>query len=123
MPLPVWPAALPPLAASTDVAGAEQLYDPPRETVFDDGPPRTRRQSIGTPTARAMSLRLTRSQFPVFLDFVRDSLNAGNRRFSAPVRTATGNLGTRTCKIRGKVAERDRGPISTVTFTLLVWNW
>ena len=120
MTLPVWPAGLPPLIGLVSALGSSQLYEPPRETAMDDGPVRTRRQKLFVEVPRSIVLVLTRAQFATFYDFVAQILNAGAGRFRAPVRTRTGAIAERTCRIQGAPAEKDNGATSTVSFTLMV---
>lgn len=123
MAIPSWPSTLPPPIGQVGNLGTEQLYIPPSETQFDDGPSRARRRSLFDETPRSITLKLTRAQFVIFRAFVRDTLNCGARRFTAPVRQPDGRLGQRTCRIRGAVSETDQGPTSTVAFTLIVQDW
>ncbi|MGE7415429.1 hypothetical protein [Methylobacterium tarhaniae] len=123
MALPTWPASLPPPIGQIGTLGTDALYDPPQETQFDDGPDRVRRRKLYDETPRKIVLKLTRDQFVTFRGFVRDTLNAGARRFTAPVRQPDGKLGTRTCRIKGAVSEDDRGPNSIVSFTLIIQDW
>ncbi|WP_245296444.1 hypothetical protein [Methylorubrum extorquens] len=114
---------MPPLIGQIGSLGTEQLYIPPQETQFDDGPSRMRRRSLFDETPRSITLKLTRAQFVVFRAFVRDTLNCGARRFTASVRQPDGHLGQRTCRIKGAVSETDQGRTSTVAFTLVVQDW
>ena len=123
MSLPVWPNGLPLPIGQLGSLGTDALYDPPQETPYDDGPPRTRRRRLYQETPRRIVLRLTRAQFVVFQRFVVDTLNCGNRRFQAPVRQPDGRLGPRICRIPGGIAEQDAGPTSIVTFTLMIQDW
>ncbi|CAO4162646.1 hypothetical protein [Methylorubrum populi] len=123
MALPPWPDTLPPPVGQIGSLGTEQLYQPPQETQFDDGPSRTRRRILFNETPRSISLKLTRDQFAIFHAFVRDTLNGGARRFTAPVRQPNGRLGQRTCRIRGAVSEVDQGPRSVVSFILVIQDW
>ncbi|MBY0259600.1 hypothetical protein [Methylobacterium sp.] len=120
---PFWPSDLPVPIGQVGSLGTDQLYDPPQETQFDDGPSRTRRRRLYDETPRKIVLRLTRPQFVTFRGFVRDTLNMGARRFSSQVRLPDGRLGMRTCRIVGAVAEQDLGPVSVVSFTLMVQGW
>lgn len=118
-----YPIDLPPLVGLLGTAGTDQVYEPPQETAFDDGPPRTRRRKLFVAVPRKMTLLLTRPQFVTFRHFVEHTLNAGARRFTAPVRLPDGTLGRRTCKIIGKVSEQDNGPFSRVSLQVLVYDW
>lgn len=123
MALPTWPFGLPILVGTVGTLGTEQLYEPPQETQFDDGPDRVRRRRLYDETPRKIVLRLTRPQFVVFLNFVRNDLGMGAKRFQANVRAPDGRLGMRVCRIRGAVSEQDQGPTSIVSFTLVVQDW
>ena len=123
MTIPAWPPGLPDLVGLAGTLGATQLYEPPKTTQMDDGPGRTRRRSLIVETPRSISLLLKRSEFELFLGFVRSTLNGGARRFTAPVRLPSGRIGLRTCRIDGAVAEQDLGPHSRVTFTLRIFDW
>lgn len=123
MAVPKWPDGLPLPIGYVGSLGTDQLYAPPQETQFDDGPSRNRRRRLYDETPRKIVLKLTRPQFVLFRSFVRDTLNMGARRFQAQVRQPDGRLGWRTCRIQGAVTEQDQGPWSVVAFTLLVQDW
>lgn len=126
MALPAWPSTLPQLRGRRDAAGTDALYAPPRKTTFDDGPARFRRQSLTVTTPLKISLDLTFVTFPVFLAFVRDDLNAGTRRFTAPVVQPSGSIRAGTvCRINegGASLSFPAGTLPRVAFTLLVYDW
>lgn len=124
MALPDWTAAgLPPVIGLLGTAGTQQLYQPPREVEFDDGPPRSRTQTSFNVTPRTYAGLWTRTEFAALKAFYLTALNKGARRFTAPVRLADGTLGPRTCKFAGPIAENDVGAKVRVTFTLNVFDW
>lgn len=118
-----WPSSLPPLVSVSASGRTDELVDAPRETVFDDGPPRARRQTLFVAPVRSVRLWLTRTQFVAFRNFVLNDLNSATKRFTAPIRLPSGALGTRTCRITGKIAEEDQGPRSSVMFNVRVYDW
>jgi hypothetical protein len=120
---PFWPSGLPNPVGQVGSLGTDQIYSPPMETQFDDGPSRNRRRRLYDETPRKIVLRLSRSEFVLFRSFVRDTLSMGARRFQAQVRQPDGRLGLRNCRIQGAVTEQDQGPWSMVAFTLMVQDW
>ena len=123
MTIAAWPPGLPALVGQVGSLGSPQLYEPPKTTAMDDGPGRTRTRVLTNETTRTITLTLKRAEFELFLGFVRDTLNKGARRFTAPVRLPSGRIGTRTCRIEGPVPDDDRGPHVVVSFKLRVYDW
>lgn len=123
MTLPTWPGTLPPLPGQVAGLGTPQLYEPPSETKFEDGPSRSRRRTLIDTTTRAVLLTLTPPQFAVFLAFTRDTLNGGAGRFTANVVTSAGTREARTCRISGAPAEAAAGANHKVQFNLVIWDW
>lgn len=124
MALPDWTAAgLPPVIGILGTAGTSSLYQTPREVEFDDGPPRSRTQTIFNVTPRTYAGIWTRAQLVALKTFYRVTLNKGARRFTAPIRLADGTLGPRTCKFAGPIVEQDVGAKVRVSFTLNVFDW
>ncbi len=123
MAIEAWPPGLPALIGLAASLGSTQLFEPSKATPMDDGPGRNRTRSLTSETPRSIVLMLTRDEFEIFLRFVRITLNRGAKRFTAPVRLPSGQLGNRTCRIDGAVAEQDLGPHSRVSFTLRIYDW
>lgn len=124
MALPQWPASLPPLRGQASSAGSKSLHPAVQETQFDDGPTRVRRRSLFVTTPLNMQLRLSADEFVTFKAFHLDALNAGARRFTAPVLLPDMSIGTRICRISGEVAwSAPRRFEYLVAFTLVVQDW
>lgn len=72
-----------------------------------------------------MTIVLTIDQFTIFKAFHLNDLNAGARRFMAPVLLPDMRLiGQRVCWIQGEVAFKPFGPTQyQVSFTLVVQDW
>ena len=124
MALPVGPASLPPLRGTAGTAGSKSLHPPVQETEFDDGPVRTRRRSLFVTTPLNMSVELTADQFVTFKGFHLNTLNAGAKRFSAPVLLPDMTIGARTCRISRAVSWAAPKRFKyVVAFTLIVQDW
>ncbi|AWN47125.1 hypothetical protein DK419_13055 [Methylobacterium terrae] len=125
MALPTWPTSLPKLRGLSQNGGSRELYAPPQETQFDDGPSRARRRSLFNETPLQMALPMTGAQFVAFKDFYLTALNRGARRFSAPVLLPDfATMDTRVCRITGAVAWSAYTPTKPlVSFTLTVQDW
>jgi len=131
MAIPVWPAMLPELIGLQDGLNSDQLYSPPRETQFDDGPPRMRRKQLFQETPRSIAIMLSYGdELENFYNFVTLDLNNGAKSFFAPVYLRDGSTGVRKCRISGPVAESpqaafgDNGlPLTRVSFRVMIENW
>lgn len=124
MAIPAWPAGLPPLRGFASSAGSESLHPEAQTTQFDDGPDRRRRRSLFVTTPLNMQLRLSAEAFVLFKGFHLNDINTGVRRFSAPVQLPDMSLGTRICRIPGKVAwSAPKRFEYLVSFTLMVQDW
>ncbi|TDR94208.1 hypothetical protein [Enterovirga rhinocerotis] len=122
MALPAWPADLPALVAPPGF-GTDALVPEGEVSEYEGGNVRVRRRSLVATMTLPMRLPpLSRAEFVQFLDFLQRDLNAGVRRFVAPVRLPSGLLGLRICQIDGTVSEADHGPYSIVSFSVRVWG-
>ncbi|GLS45161.1 hypothetical protein [Methylobacterium brachythecii] len=122
--MPTWPASLPDLTGLAQSMGTGELHPETKDTEMDDGPDIPRRRKLYVETPLTMQVRLTPEQFVVFKNFHRDDLNTGTRWFTGPVLLPDMSIGTRTCRIKGKVGLA--GNVRTrwiVSFTLLVKDW
>ncbi len=124
MPLPSWPATLPQLRGAQQSGGTDSLYEPPLVTEMEDGPPRQRRRKLYLETPLMMVLDLTPAQAETFRVFYRDTLNVGASPFTGPVVLISRNVGTRTCRIDGRVSLKPYGgQMWRAAFTLAVRDW
>lgn len=124
MAFPSWPTNLPKLTGIAGSTGIDRLGGAVlRSTSFDDGPPRTRRQTLFRETQRKITLKLTRDEFATFEGFLRTQLNAGTKRFTAPVMLPAGDVGDRVCRIVGDVVASEDIPFVTVTLTVAIRDW
>jgi len=125
MAIPSWPTGLPDLRGQTSSAGSRALHPAAQETQFDDGPSRLRRRQLFVTTPLSMTLVLSGDQFGIFKAFHLDQLNAGARRFTAPVLLPDlRTIGQRVCFIQGEVSWRPHTPTSyQISFTLVVQDW
>ena len=124
MTLPVWPTSLGNLRPNVSGLSIEP-FRPRKVTEFDDGPPRSRRTSlVDMAKFKGCALVFTEAQLSTFLAFVRDSLNGGAMKFTAPLIVGAGGLATKTCRIDAGPEVSYLGPnVAQVGFDMIVWGW
>lgn len=120
-----WPSNLPNLQGNVSGGGTDDLVPGLLVTSFDDGPSRQRRRMFHNRTPIKMSMDLTFAELVIFQAFVRDGINGGAARFTAPVLCPSGVVQTRVCQIEGgRVSVSYKDPlVPVVAFVLVVWDW